>query len=62
MSVSKDRSENSVKKELEQESQFLTALQMKHDGYSNAAIARQLDIAESSVRSLLKGKSDNKPN
>ena len=57
MSTSKDRSEKAVDKELERESRFLSALQMKHDGYSNAAIARQLGIAESSVRSLLKGKS-----
>lgn len=43
-------------RERERESQFLTALQMKHDGYSNSAIARQMGINESSVRKLLEPK------
>lgn len=45
-----------MSKDLERESQFLTALQMKHDGYSNAAIARQLGVNESTVRRLLQPK------
>lgn len=56
MSASEKRTKTAQAIELERESQILTARQMKHDGYSNAAIARQMGIAESAVRKLLEPK------
>jgi DNA-binding NarL/FixJ family response regulator len=56
MSISEKRTKTAQAIELGRESQRLTALQMKHDGYSNSTIARQMGIAESAVRRLLEPK------